>query len=71
MTKHEKRNHIPNHVSAVVRIRDLEVGFRRMMNRHLDQTEAYEPITQDEILDGMAALGLSKKKLAQRREKAS
>ena len=29
MTKHEKRNHIPNHVSAVVRIRDLEVGFQK------------------------------------------
>ena len=29
MTKHEKRNHIPKHVSAVVRIRDLEVGFRK------------------------------------------
>ena len=29
MTKHEKRNHVPKHVSAVVRIRDLEVGFRK------------------------------------------
>ena len=29
MTKHEKRNHIPNHVTAVVRIRDLEVGFQK------------------------------------------
>ena len=29
MTKYEKRNHIPKHVSAVVRIRDLEVGFRK------------------------------------------
>ena len=28
-TKHEKRNHVPNHVSAVVRIRDLEVGFQK------------------------------------------
>ena len=29
MTKHEKRNHVPKHVSAVVRIRDLEVGFQK------------------------------------------
>ena len=48
---------------------DLEVGFRRMMNRHLDQTEVYEPITQDEILDGMAALGLSKKNLLREEKK--
>ena len=29
MTKHEKRNHVPKHVSEVVRIRDLEVGFQK------------------------------------------
>ena len=29
MTKHEKRNHVPKHVSAVVRVRDLEVGFQK------------------------------------------
>ena len=28
MTKHEKRNHVPKHVSEVVRIRNLEVGFK-------------------------------------------
>ena len=29
MTKHEKRNHVPKNVSAVVRVRDLEVGFQK------------------------------------------
>ena len=29
MTKHEKRNHVPKHVSEVVRIRNLEVGFQK------------------------------------------
>ena len=29
MTKHEKRNHVPRHVSEVVRISNLEVGFQK------------------------------------------
>ena len=34
MTKHEKRNHVPRHVSEVVRIRNLEVGFQKTVTIH-------------------------------------
>ena len=42
---------------------DLEVGFLQLMNKNVDQSGVYEYVTQDEILDGMAALGLSRKEI--------
>ena len=35
---------------------DLSAGFRTLLNRKLAQTQIYEPITQDEIMDGIAKL---------------
>ena len=40
---------------------DLSSGFRILLNRKLAQTQVYEPITQDEIMDGMAKLRISRK----------
>ena len=40
---------------------DLSAGFRVLLNRKLAQTQVYEPITQDEIMDGMAKLRISRK----------
>jgi len=40
---------------------DLSSGFRILLNRKLAETEVYEPITQDEIMDGMAKLRISRK----------
>ena len=40
---------------------DLSAGFRTLLNRKLAQTQVYEPITQDEIMDGMAKLRISRK----------
>ena len=40
---------------------DLSAGFRVLLNRKLAETEVYEPITQDEIMDGMAKLRISRK----------
>jgi len=44
---------------------DLAAGFLQLMNKHIDHSEVYEHVTQDEILDGMAALGLSRKEILQ------
>ncbi|MCZ6681326.1 MAG: hypothetical protein O7E52_29265 [Candidatus Poribacteria bacterium] len=41
----------------------LKEGFTELLNRKLKQTELYEPITQDELMDAMAYLNLSKKAL--------
>ena len=40
---------------------DLSAGFRVLLNRKLAQTQVYEPITQDEIMDVMAKLRISRK----------
>jgi hypothetical protein len=39
----------------------LKEGFRELLNRKLKQTDVYEPVTQDELMDAMAYMGLSKK----------
>ena len=39
---------------------DLEAGFARMLNRKLVETNVYEPISKDELLDAMALMTLSR-----------
>ena len=41
----------------------LKEGFVELLNRKLDEVEVYEPVSQDELLDAMAELGLSRKML--------
>ena len=38
---------------------DLAAGFTRMLNRKLIETNVYEPISKDELLDAMAVMTLS------------
>ena len=54
--KHHKRWH-------------LKEGFTKLLNRKLNQSEVYEPVSQDELLDAMAELGLSMKGLRSDQEK--
>ena len=42
---------------------DLEAGFAKMLNRKLVETNVYEPIPKDELLDAMALMTLSRHKL--------
>ena len=49
--KHHKRWH-------------LKEGFTELLNRKLQQSEVYEPVSQDELLDAMAELGLSRRALS-------
>lgn len=42
---------------------DLEAGFARMLNRKLVETNMYEPISKDELLDAMAVMTLSRHNL--------
>ena len=48
--KHHKRWH-------------LKEGFTELLNRKLEKSEIYEPVSQDELLDAMAELGLSRRGL--------
>jgi hypothetical protein len=41
----------------------LKEGFTELLNQKLGQSEVYEPISQDELLDAMAETGLSRKGL--------
>ena len=41
----------------------LKEGFTELLNRKLEKSEVYEPVSQDELLDAMAELGLSRKGL--------
>jgi hypothetical protein len=54
--KHHKRWH-------------LKEGFTELLNRRLNQSEVYEPVSQDELLDAMAELGLSMRGLRSDQEK--
>ena len=54
--KHHKRWH-------------LKEGFTELLNRKLNQSEVYEPVSQDELLDAMAELGLSMRGLRSDQEK--
>ena len=42
---------------------DLSSGFRILLNRKLAETGVYEPLTQDEIMDGMAKLRISRRSI--------
>ena len=48
--KHHKRWH-------------LKEGFTELLNQKLEKSEIYEPVSQDELLDAMAELGLSRRNL--------
>ena len=39
---------------------DLESGFAKMLNRKLVETNVYEPVSRDELLDAMAMMTLSR-----------
>ena len=47
----------------------LKEGFTELLNRKLGQSEVYEPVSQDELLDAMAELGLSRRGLGSDAEK--
>ena len=42
---------------------DLEAGFAKMLNRKLVETNVYEPVPTDELLDAMALMTLSRHNL--------
>ena len=42
---------------------DLEAGFAKMLNRKLAETNVYEPVSKDELLDAMALMTLSRQNL--------
>ena len=42
---------------------DLEAGFAKMLNRKFVETNVYEPVSKDELLDGMALMTLSRQNL--------
>ena len=48
----------------------LKEGFTELLNRKLGQSEVYEPVSQDELLDAMAELGLSRRALSKPENRA-
>lgn len=42
---------------------DLQAGFAKMLNRKLVETNVYEPVSKDELLDAMAQMTLSRHSL--------
>ena len=42
---------------------DLEAGFAKMLNRKFVETNVYEPVSKDELLDAMALMTLSRQNL--------
>ena len=42
---------------------DLEAGFAKLLNRKLVETNVYEPVSKDELLDAMALMTLSRQNL--------
>ncbi|MCE2415339.1 hypothetical protein J4G07_15210 [Candidatus Poribacteria bacterium] len=42
---------------------DLEAGFAKMLNRKFVETDVYEPVSKDELLDAMALMTLSRQNL--------
>ena len=55
--KHHKRWH-------------LKEGFTELLNRKLEKSEIYEPVSQDELLDAMAETGLSRRALSDSKNRA-
>ena len=57
---------IPSFIGNMVTTKkrwDLEAGFAKMLNRKLVETNVYEPISKDELLDAMASMTLSRQSL--------
>lgn len=57
---------IPGFIGAIFSTKkrwDLEAGFAKMLNRKLVETNVYEPVTKDELLDAMALMTLSRHNL--------
>jgi hypothetical protein len=48
---------------------NLTAGFPELLNRKLRQTQVYEPVSQDEIIEAMARLELSRKAVRSKSEK--
>ena len=48
----------------------LKQGFTKLLNRRLARSEVYEPVSQDELLDAMAELGLSRRALSKPEKRA-
>lgn len=57
---------IPSFIGNMVSTKkrwDLEAGFAKMLNRKLVETNVYEPVSKDELLDAMALMTLSRHNL--------
>ena len=57
---------IPSFIGNMVSTKkrwDLEAGFAKILNRKLVETNMYEPISKDELLDAMAFMTLSRQNL--------
>lgn len=57
---------VPGFIGAIFSTKkrwDLEAGFAKMLNRKLVETNVYEPVPKDELLDAMALMTLSRHNL--------
>ena len=57
---------VPGFIGAIFSTKkrwDLEAGFAKMLNRKLVETNVYEPVPADELLDAMALMTLSRHNL--------
>ena len=57
---------IPSFIGNIISTKkrwDLEAGFAKMLNRKLVETNVYEPVSKDELLDAMASMTLSRQSL--------
>ena len=57
---------IPSFIGNMVSTKkrwDLEAGFAKILNRKLVETNMYEPVSKDELLDAMAFMTLSRQNL--------
>ncbi len=57
---------VPGFIGAIFSTKkrwDLEAGFAKMLNRKLVETNVYEPVPTDELLDAMAMMTLSRHNL--------
>ena len=57
---------VPGFIGAIFGTKkrwDLEAGFAKMLNRKLVETNVYEPVPKDELLDAMAMMTLSRHNL--------
>ena len=57
---------VPGFIGAIFSTKkrwDLEAGFAKMLNRKLVETNVYEPVSTDELLDAMALMTFSRHSL--------